>query len=313
MKKNIRENSEETEKIESPAIDLGSVSLNRYAQRLHEQKQEEKVPAHEAPEGTKFVKLDIIAGDVKSTSLKTFVAYMADKAGYLDEIYKKKVDLVNIEIDQLRKEYDFNLKMREKGSKKKLKIPPNRIIPERDFSEMFDEWLITEKVKYPMDILRMKIDDRWYRVKLTEKDSFSFDRLKDLPDAVIIFMEAEPSKFETQFVKNVDLKTAMIMHLFFGTQRIFFSFYFDYKDDKYKYECNQEEIKAKIENDLGGIFEYLEKEYEAPCSRISISPLTIKLRTDKPQHLSKTLHVDHARKLMSGKMQFRKMVDSHFK
>lgn len=53
----------------------------------------------------------------------------------------------------------------------------------------------------------------------------------------------------------------MIMHLFFGTQRIFFMYYFDYLDQRLRHLSEQEPMRKKINEELKKIFDYLGKKF----------------------------------------------------
>lgn len=118
---------------------VGSVAKKSYLSSLKEfseniqEPEEETILPFVAPEGTKFMKIEIITQNPNTTSLKTFMAYLADRAGYLTELYEREVKQANIEIDKQRKEYELKLlQMRKtKDFKQKLKVPPERVTPEK--------------------------------------------------------------------------------------------------------------------------------------------------------------------------------------
>lgn len=90
----------------------------------------------------KELKVEILL-PVLTELIYNFIGYLADQAGWLDDIYKEIVDKANIEIDKQWAEY--NRKMRqmkiEKDYSKKLKMPPPRIEPEKYYGAMFKKWL----------------------------------------------------------------------------------------------------------------------------------------------------------------------------
>jgi hypothetical protein len=243
----------------------------------------------------------------------SFLGYLADSAGWLTEIYNEIVDKANVEIDAQWKEYDRQVKRMkiEKDFSKKLRMPPPRIMPEKNYGGMFKKWLKLEE-KEIYDTFIMILEDRKYSFKFKKNDIFSFKRLEDMPDAVILFIEGHPMKWRPQFVENVSLKRSMIMHLFFGTQKIFFMEYFDHDDFKLRHECNQKPIVTELDIELNKMFKYLEDEYEAPCDRIDIMQFCIKKRLDKPAALSSNLHLKKAKKMFHGKDRFAKRIDRSF-
>lgn len=224
------------------------------------QTKEKAILPYIAPEGTNFIKIDIITQDPNTTSVKTFMAYLADRAGYLKELYQAVVREANIEIDKQRRDYKLKLaKMRKtKNFKAKLKVPPERVKPDKNFLELFEEFMEMDGFNMK-STFRMKIDGRWYEFNIRTTDAFSFERIQKLPDAVMLFVDADEKLFEEQFVKNVEIKRAMIMHLFFGTQKIFFMYYFDYLDQRLRHLSEQKEIRKKIDEELKKIFDYLGK------------------------------------------------------
>lgn len=189
-----------------------------------------------------------------------FMGYLADNAGWLTEIYQDIVNKANVVIDAQWKEYDLKMKQMkiEKDFSKKLRMPPPRVKPEKEFGSMFKKWLKLEE-KDIYDPFVMILENRKYKFKIKKKDVFSFKRLNELPDAVILFIEGHPAKFRQQFVDNTTIKRSMIMHLFFGTQKIFFMEYFDHEDYKLRHECNQEPVIAELDVQLKSMFKYLGK------------------------------------------------------
>lgn len=103
---------------------------------------------------------------------------------------------------------------------------------------MFQRWLTLEEKDVYSD-LNMVLEGRFYKFIVKKNDQFNFDRIQSLPDGVVLFVEGNPQKFDEQFASNTNLKRMMIMHLFFGTQKIFFMRYFDHEDYKLRHECNQ--------------------------------------------------------------------------
>ena len=289
-----------------------SMANSSSAQNIPERRIE-LTPRHIPPKDVKPLKVDIITPDRDSKAVKTFLAYLADKGGLLDEIYREIVINANREIDRLRREYELKLLQmkRTKNFKQKIKMPPERVNPEKKFLEMFEEYLYEEELDHK-DGICMKIDDRWFKFEVMTKDDFTFDRVQNLPEAAIIFVEAEEDKFKQQFSRNLDIKSALIMHIFFGTQKLFFMYYFDYEDMHLKYEYKQEPIAKKIEEELQKIFDYLEDEFEAPVSRVEKMSVCIKKRLDRPDRTSKVLHIREAKKLFLGKTKFAKKKDRAF-
>ena len=163
---------------------------------------------------------------------------MADSAGWLDEIYQDIVNKANVQIDAQWKEYELKLKQMkiEKDFSKKLRMPPPRVQPEKIYGQMFEKWLKLEE-KDVMGSFSMIIENRKYMFKIKKKNAFSFKKLNDMPDAIILFVEGHPNKFREQFVNNTSLKRSMIMHLFFGTQKIFFMEYFDHENPELRHAC----------------------------------------------------------------------------
>jgi len=151
-------------------------------------------------------------------------------------------------------------------------MPPPRVQPEKKYGEMFQKWLKLEEKDIYSD-LEMVLQGRFYRFKVKKNESFDFDRIQSLPDAVVLLVEGHPKKFEEQFASNINLKRMMIMHLFFGTQKIFFMRYFDHEDFKLRHECNQQPVEAVINAELKKMFDYLSKIFVA-CLLIFQRPST---------------------------------------
>lgn len=223
-----------------------------------------------------------------SSSLYEFMGYLADKAGYLDEIYQQEINRVNVEIRRKRREYTAKNPStgRSRGVGKRTEIKFDDIRPEKDYLKMFSQYLEENELTI-YDSFKMKIEEKWYIFQVKTQDEFCFERIQDLPDGVILFMDGRKELFQEQFNENMSLKSSMIMHLFFGTQKIYMFYYYDWRDHYLKHECEQLGHNQNIEERLSGIFDYLESEYEAPCHRIERMPVCLRLRTDRPQVITK--------------------------
>lgn len=71
--------------------------------------------------------------------------------------------------------------------------------------ELFEEWMENEEFSMK-STFQMKIDDRWYEFKIRTTDAFSFERIQKLPDAVMLFLDADEKLLKSSLLKMLRLK-----------------------------------------------------------------------------------------------------------
>lgn len=205
---------------------------------------------------TKEIRLDILGPN--QLALYQFMGFLLDRAGELDKIYEVKCRASNLEYTKKVAEYEKKLKeMRESGDfNSKIEMPPDNQLPEKNYEEMFEEYLLQHEVGLT-EKFNITLFGRKFILQYRVYDKISTERIRSLPDGVIFLVEGQEEEFKKQFMECTELKQALFMHLFFGTQKVFFLDFFNYKDRLLKHRDYNEPHHQKVVSTLNSIFAFI--------------------------------------------------------
>jgi len=242
--------------------------------------------------------------------LYQFMGYVLDQAGELNKIYDILCQDVLAENKRRQEEYQLKLKeMRETGNfNTKIELPPDDELPPKIFEKMFEAYLNQHEMTLT-DEFRIRLFDRDYILQYRGLDKVTPDRIRTLPDCVIFLIEGKEEDFRKQFTECSELKQALFMHIFFGTQKIFFCPYYSYRDRLLRHLDYQIPFQSIIEKEMNYIFQYIKDEFYGDCSRVKIISTCVKLRTDNPNATMKMMHINKAAQLLHSEDAFVKAKD----
>jgi len=204
------------------------------------------------------LKVELLSKNSKiSQDIFGFFAY---KSGLMDPIIKEKDQTEHQKYSLLMLQY----KEKIKAAKVSGRYSDNFAAPEKKnidviFGEFYQELLQRKKkdTNIGANKLIATIDKREYCFQSNDSQNVTFQMIQDMPDTVFILVDGRDEGFKSEFIDDSSLKGMLIMHMFLGTQRIYFCPYFDYLDPLLRHKSHQTPLINKIHDYYENFIEFL--------------------------------------------------------
>lgn len=200
--------------------------------------------------------IDIVAHNGKH--LYEFLGYLLDEAGELRKIYEERCRESKEENEKLIAAYQKKMReLKETGDfSTKVEMPPELDLPQKNYEEMFEEYLKSHEMSL-LDPFHITLFEKQFTLRFKQLDHITPERIANLPNAVFFLVAGDEAGFKAHFSECNDMKQAFFMHLFFGTERVYFMYYFSYRDRLLRHEECQARPSQLLIEQVNALFDYI--------------------------------------------------------